>query len=158
MDFATRFNLDFATGLKGPVPYRIELTSPVGPSTEGGKQAIQHIRLVPQDGSSSIVIGSWNQVGKSVDIRTIHHLRDLHTQRFKGAPFPVDPTAYQDLVLRLRVFFMSRDHTVVMLDVATPSMAPPLAATSGSVSGTVVAVVVVVAMIIAAVGGALVMR
>jgi hypothetical protein len=158
MDFATGFNIEFASGLKGPVPYRIELTSPVGPSTEGGKQAMQHIRLVPQDGSSSMVIGSWNQVGKSVDIRTIHHLRDLHMQRFKGAPFPLDPAAYQDLVLRLRVFFMSRDHTVVMLDVATPSMAPPLAATSGSVSGTVVAAVVVAAILLASIGGALVMR
>jgi len=157
MDFATGFNIEFASGLKGPVPYRIELTSPVGPSTEGGKQAMQHIRLVPQDGSSSMVIGSWSQVAKSVDIRTIHHLRDLHAMRFKGAPFPLDPAAYQDLVLRLRVFFMSRDHTVVMLDVATPSMAPQAPA-SGSVSGSVVAVVVVVAMMIAAVAGALAMR
>jgi hypothetical protein len=147
MDFATRFNIDFAAGLAGPVPYRIELTSPVGPSTEGGKQAIQHIRLVPQDGSSAIVIGSWNQVGKSVEIRTIHHLRDLHAQRFKGALFPLDPVAYQDLVLRLRVFFMSRDHEVVMLAVATPSMSPSMAA-SGAVSGGVIAAVVTAAILV----------
>ena len=157
MDFATCFNIDFAAGLKGPVPFQIELTSPVGPSTEGGKQAMQHIRLVPKDGGSSIVIGSWNQVAKSVEIRTIHHLRDLHAMRFKGAPFPIDPAAYQDLVMRLRVFFMSRDHTVVMLDVATPSMAPPPPASSG-VSGTLVAVVVMAAIVIAAVAGALIMR
>ncbi len=154
MDFATRFNLEFATGLAGPVRYRIELTSPVGPSTGGGKQAIQHIRLLPQDGSSAIVIGSWNQVGKSVELRTTDHVRDIHAQRFKDTPFPIDPAAYQELLSRLQLFFVKSEHTVKLLDAVETSMEEP----SRGVSGRLVVALVVAAIVIASTVGALVMR
>jgi hypothetical protein len=159
MDFATLFHINFAAGLPGPVHRKIELTTPVGPSTEGGKQALQHLRLVPDDGTSAIVIGSTSPVGKTAEIRTLRHLRDVHTMRFKGAPFPLDGTSYQDLVARLQQFFAAQGHAVVMLDVATPSMAPPAPQPqSATVSGTVVALVVLGTIIVASVIGALVMR
>ena len=47
-----------------------------------------------------------------------------------------DGTSYQDLVQRLQVFFAAQGHAVVMLDVATPSMAPTAPSTSRSVSGS----------------------
>ena len=158
MDFATLFHINFADGLPGPVHFKIELTTPVGPSTEGGKQALQHVRLIPEDGTSAIVIGSTSQVGKTADIRTLRHLRDVHAMRYKDAPLPVDGSSYQDLVTRLQQFFAAQGHAVVMLDVAKPSMAPPAPAPSGSVSGTVVALVVLATIILASVVGALVMR
>ncbi len=158
MDFATLFHINFAAGLPGPVHRKIELTTPVGPSTEGGKQALQHLRLVPADGTSAIVIGSTSPVGKTAEIRTLRHLRDVHAMRFKGAPFPLDGSSYQDLVERLQQFFAAQGHAVVMLDVDTPSMAPPAPSTTGTVSGTVVALVVLGTIILASVVGALVMR
>src|SRR4051812_44568011 len=138
MDFATLFHINFAAGLPGPVHWKIELTTPVGPSTEGGKQALQHLRLIPADGTSAIVIGSTNQVGKTAEIRTLRYLRDVHAMRYRGALLPVDGNSYQDLVSRLQQFFAAQGHAVVMLDAAPPSLAPPVTASSGSVSGTVV--------------------
>jgi hypothetical protein len=158
MDFATLFHINFAAGLPGPVHCKIELTTPVGPSTEGGKQALQHLRLVPADGTSAIVIGSTTPLNKSAEIRTLRHLRDVHAMRIKGAPFPLDGAAYQDLIGRLQQFFAAQGHAVVMLDVATASMAPPPPQETGTVSGTLVAIVVVATIIIASVIGALVMR
>lgn len=155
MDFATLFHINFAGGLPGPVHWKVELTTPVGPSTEGGKQALQHLRLVPADGTSAIVIGKASPVGKSAEIRTLRHLRDVHAMRFKGAPLPLDGSSYLDLVGRLQQFFAAQGHAVVMLDVATPSMAPPPPANRG-VSGSVVAAVVVGAIVLASVVGALV--
>ena len=158
MDFATLFHINFAAGLPGPVPCKIELTTPVGPSTEGGKQALQHLRLVPADGTSAIVIGSTSPVAKTAEVRTLRHLRDVHAMRFKDAPFPLDGTAYQELVGRLQQFFAAQGHAMVMLDVAVPSMAPPAPPPSNSVSGTVVAIVVMATIVLASVVGALVMR
>ena len=158
MDFATLFHINFAAGLPGPVHWKIELTTPVGPSTEGGKQALQHLRLVPADGTSAIVIGSTSPVARTAEIRTLRHLRDVHAMRFKGAPFPVDGTSYQDLVGRLQQFFAAQGHAVVMLDAATPSMIPPAPQPPSSVSGSVVAIVVVATIVLASVIGALVMR
>ena len=158
MDFATLFHINFAAGLPGPVHWKIELTTPVGPSTEGGKQALQHLRLVPADGTSAMVIGSTSPVAKTAEIRTLRHLRDVHAMRFKGAPFPVDGSNYQDLVARLQQFFAAQGHAVVMLDAATPSMIPPAPQPTGSVSGSVVAIVVVATIVLASVIGALVMR
>lgn len=156
MDFATLFHINFAGGLPGLVYFKIELTTPVGPSTEGGKQALQHVRLIPADGTSAIVIGSTSQVGKTADIRTLRHLRDVHAMRYKGAPFPVDGSSYQDLVARLQQFFAAQGHAVVMLDAATPSMAPPAPSSGGAVSGTMVVIVVVATILLASVVGALV--
>src|SRR5438105_4208852 len=51
-----------AHGLDGDgVTYRLELAAPEGPSTGGGKQAVQHVKLVPNRGTT-IVIGQANQV------------------------------------------------------------------------------------------------
>src|SRR3954464_9199544 len=112
MDFATLFNVNFAAGLAGPVHCRIELTTPVGPSTGGGKQALQHLRLLPADGSSAIVIGTTNQVTKRTEIRSLRLLRDLHAQRFKGAALPVEDAAYQDLLQRFQRFFSVQEHAL----------------------------------------------
>ena len=58
LSLAELFEARFAQGVAGPVPFRIELAAPDGPSTAGGKQALQHIKLVPLGGGPTIVIGS----------------------------------------------------------------------------------------------------
>lgn len=124
MDFATLFNAVFANELDGPVPYRVDLTTPVGPSTEGGKLALQHIRLVPPDRGAAVVLGTVNQTDNSAEIRTYRHLADVHARRFNGARIPLDPNEYLKLKNRLQHFFAAQGFTMLMVDV-TPSLAPP---------------------------------
>ncbi len=131
MDFATLFNVSFTSPLPGPVPYRIELTTPVGPSTAGGKQALQHIRLVPADGGPAIVAGSCSPVARSAELRTYRQLADLHAMRFKGARFPIAEQPYDEFLRRLQQFFSVQGHAVVMLDVPQPSTRTPAPTTEG---------------------------
>lgn len=111
------FNAKFEAGLHGPVSYRLDLTSPVGPSTAGGKQALQHIRLVPVDGSAAIVIGSVSQPENTAEIRTFRHLAEIHARRFKGARVPLDVNAYRELNRVMHAFFVQQGFAVVLVDV-----------------------------------------
>lgn len=126
-EFAALFNHTFSAMLEGPVNCRIDLTEPAGPSTAGGKQALQHIRLAPMDGSAAIVIGSVSQPENAAEIRTFRHLNELHARRYKGARVPVDVNAYRELTKRLHAFFVAQGFGVVMVDVtdAPASNYPP---------------------------------
>ena len=44
--------------------YVLELATPDGPSTGGGTQSVQPIKLVPSKGGQTLVIGSVDQVKK----------------------------------------------------------------------------------------------
>jgi hypothetical protein len=98
--------------------YRVVLAAPDGPSTGGGKQALQHISLVPDAGGATITAGSANQVEKVAEIRTYDHLAQLHAQRFKGKKLPLDRIAYNELCKRMQQFFGEQKLTVVLLDAA----------------------------------------
>jgi hypothetical protein len=137
-EFALHFNRTFADGFAGPAPYLIDLTGPAGPSTGGGKQALQHIRLVPHDGGAAIVIGSVSQPENSAEIRTFRHVAELHARRFKGARVPVDVNAYRTLTRNLHAFFAAQGFAVVMVDVsdAPASNYPPPMAEGGGGSQT----------------------
>lgn len=139
--FAAIFNASFASGFDGPKKYRVDLTSPFGPSTAGGKQSLQHIRLVPQDGAPAIVIGQVSPVEKSAELRTFRHLAELHALRFGGGRVPVDPNAHRDLVRRMTAFFTAQGFSVVMVDLTeTPlSDRPPPPARGGSQAPWIIA-------------------
>jgi hypothetical protein len=154
-EFAALFNQTFAAGFSGPAPYRLDLTEPSGPSTGGGKQSLQHIRLVPIDGTAAIVIGSVSKVENSAEIRTFRHLADLHARRFKGARVPVDVNAYRQLTRSLHTFFTGQGFAVVMVDVSdnggepAPQPAAPPSQTPWIIAGAAIAValgVVVIAL------------
>ena len=99
--FATRFG----PGLDGPVHFSVELSAPDGPSTGGGKQALQHIKLIPHGGGMAVVIGSADTALGTAEVRTFEHVAALYAQRFHGAPLPVDPTRYAQLSQALAGFF-----------------------------------------------------
>src|SRR5437016_4524093 len=85
LSLAETFNLMRADErVKGPITYRVELSAPEGPSTAGGKQATQHVKLVPVGGGATIVAGSANQAESWAELRSFAHLKLLHGQRFKG--------------------------------------------------------------------------
>jgi hypothetical protein len=109
--------------LSGPVRYHVELSAPDGPSTGGGVQAVQHVKLVPEDGGMTVVAGSANQNESTCELRTLDYLDGLHRQRFlrsslEAPPLPstrIDRKHYDQLLERLRVFFSEREIAVRIL-------------------------------------------
>jgi hypothetical protein len=131
--------------------YRVELSAPEGPSTGGGKQAVQHVKLVPlKQGAAVIVAGAANQVERTAELRSFEHLAALYAERYRGKRIPVDRNAYNQLLRRIQEFFSAQRMSVVMLE------APPAAATAAAQPGASPALVVALMLVGALlVGGAL---
>jgi hypothetical protein len=114
LGFADVFNLKI--GDQKVSGHRVELSAPDGPSTGGGKQSVQHIKLIPEGGGTVTVAGSADQMEKKAEIRSWDYLQALFAQRFKGKTLPIDRTQYAALVKRMQVFFADQGLAVVMLD------------------------------------------
>jgi hypothetical protein len=102
----------FQHGLDGPAHFRVELSAPEGPSTAGGLQALQHLKLVPDVGGTTIVFGAASTTRYAAEIRTFAHIEALYRQRFKGATIPIDETRYRALAEELAAFFGAMKMTV----------------------------------------------
>jgi hypothetical protein len=135
LGLAEAFNIMLsAERLTGAVVHRVELSAPDGPSTSGGKQATQHVKLVPEGGGAApsgiIVAGSANQVERWAELRSFEHLRRLHAQRFKGAPIPLDRAQYDALLDKVRAFFADKGCAVRMA--ALPDEPAPISSPTAS--------------------------
>jgi hypothetical protein len=152
LGLADLFNMNVGDRKVGS--FRVELSAPEGPSTGGGVQAVQHVKLVPDDGTGSVIVaGSANQIEKSAELRTWEYLAELHAQRYKGASLPVDKATYQALVARMQGFFGAQGLRVVMLDAPRPlggARAAAVAEAKPLPVATIVAVFVGVAALVAA--------
>ncbi len=135
------FDERFQAGLEGPVHFRVELAAPDGPSTGGGKQALQHLKLVAADGGGTIVIGSANAQAQTAEIRTFEQIAELYAQRYHGAAIPVDIVRYRALCQDLASFLRAMKLEVSMVDVESSieRLAPP---PSESSSWQLVAIVI----------------
>jgi hypothetical protein len=119
----------------GPHGLAPDLTAPDGPSTGGGVQAMQHVRLVPpQPNLPTLVVGHVNQREGTAELRTLDHVDAMCRERFKqGAP--VDPGQYAQFLQSaqgflaacgLRVTFAGPPPDLLArLAAPTASMAPP---------------------------------
>ena len=105
-------------GSKRVSGHKVVLAAPDGPSTAGGKLALQHISLIPDAGGATITAGSANQADKTAELRTFAQLDQLHRQRFKGKPLPVDKVAYNELLKRMQQFFSEQKLAIVIVDAA----------------------------------------
>jgi hypothetical protein len=123
LGFADQFNARM--GDRRVSGYQVKLSAPEGQSTGGGKQALQHISLIPDAGGATITAGSANQVDRIAEIRTWDQLAQLHAQRFRGKSFPLDRVSYNELVKRMQTFFAEQKLTVVLLDAAMLPPPPP---------------------------------
>lgn len=119
LSLAELFEERFQAGLQGPLHFRVELSAPDGPSTGGGKQALQHIKLVAPDGSGTIVIGSANAQAQTAEVRTFEQIAELYAQRYRGAAIPVDIVKYRELCQDLASFLRAMKLNVSMVDVAS---------------------------------------
>lgn len=81
---ADSFTESFGPFTMGAGNWSVELTAPQGMSTGGGKQALQHIRLIPKrQGFSVIVAGTVNQVERRAELRDFDHVSITHEVRFR---------------------------------------------------------------------------
>jgi hypothetical protein len=88
-DLAESFRSTVGRLRVGPYAYTPDLTAPEGPSTGGGAQALQHLRLLPpRPNMPTLVVGHVNQRDGAAELRTFDHVEAICRERFQqGAPF-----------------------------------------------------------------------
>lgn len=87
----------------GAGDYVVELSVPEGPSTGGGAQARQNIRLVPRRKGYAIVIaGTVDPVTSTAELRTFEHVAVLHELRYKQ-PLEINGEEYDDFLRKADV-------------------------------------------------------
>lgn len=134
-DMAESFRSTVGRLRVGPYGLAPDMTAPEGPSTGGGVQAMQHVRLVPpQPNLPTLVVGHVNQRDGTAELRTLNHVDAICRERFKqGAP--LDPAQYSEFLQSaqgflaacgLRVAFAGPPADLLArLTAPTPSMVPP---------------------------------
>jgi|SRR5579859_3989933 len=159
-DFADTFRSTMGRARVGPYGYMPDVTAPEGPSTGGGVQAMQHLRLVPpQPNLPTLVVGHVNGRERSAELRTLDHVDAICRERFKrGAP--IDPQQYAQFLQSAQGFLAACGLRVTYagppadlmarLAAPTPSMAP-----QASGSGRLVAGILIGVLLVAILGGAL---
>jgi hypothetical protein len=133
-DFADSYRATMGRLRVGPHGYVPDVTAPEGPSTGGGVQALQHLRLVPpQPNLPTLVVGSVNGRDRQAELRTLEHVDAICRERFKqGAP--LDPGQYAAFLQSAQGFLNACGMRVAYtgppaellarLAAPTPSMAP----------------------------------
>ncbi|MBS2011864.1 MAG: hypothetical protein JST00_03160 [Deltaproteobacteria bacterium] len=87
----------------GAGDYVVELSVPEGPSTGGGAQARQHLRLVPRrKGYAVVVAGTVDPVLSTAELRTFEHVAILHELRFQR-PLEITGEEYADFMSKCDV-------------------------------------------------------
>lgn len=85
----------------GAGEYAVELPAPEVPSTGGGAQARQNIRLVPRDGDlGQVMAGIVDPVTLTADLRTFDHVAMLHENRYKR-PLLITAEEYASFLTKL---------------------------------------------------------
>jgi translation initiation factor IF-2 len=87
----------------GAGDYVVELSVPEGPSTGGGRQARQSLRLVPRrKGYSTVIAGTVDPVTSTAELRTFEHVAILHELRFKQ-PLEISGEEWDDFLAKADV-------------------------------------------------------
>lgn len=100
---AKTINEGFEEYKLGAGAWQVELSTPEGQSTAGGKQALQHLRLVPtRPGYSALVVGTVNGVLSTAELRTFEHVALTHEARWKR-PLEITNEEYDDFLRKADV-------------------------------------------------------
>lgn len=87
----------------GAGDYVVELSVPEGPSTGGGRQARQNLRLVPRrPGYAAVIAGVVDPVVSTAELRQHEHVALLHELRYKQ-PLEITPEEYQSFLGKAQV-------------------------------------------------------
>jgi hypothetical protein len=123
--------------------FQVELSAPDGPSTGGGAQSLQHIRLARE--GMTVVAGALDAVQHSAELRSYAYACGLHAQRYKGAELPISQEAYDGMLKRIRAFATSQGYAVVLKDAAPMPVAAKPA--GGGNMGMIIGAIAVVAVV-----------
>jgi hypothetical protein len=122
LDFAETFNAGLGALSLQPGAYQPQLTTPDGPSTGGGVQAVQHVRLIAaRQGFPAILVGSANQRSGTAELRSYEYIDAVHRQRWQR-PVPLDRNDYEDFLHAAKNFFESNQ---LLVTIAGPEGARP---------------------------------
>ena len=122
---ADMFRISFDKArIEGPVAYRPVMSAPEGESTGGGRQAVQHVALVPDDGGPTLVFGEVDQKSSSARLRTASSFFEMLNQRFKSSIPEVDRLQYDQMVTRVEALLSNQGLTVEWLSAVAPSNSP----------------------------------
>ena len=89
----------------GPSVCRLELSAPAEESTDGGRLAVQHVSIVPENGGPTTVIATAYQVERRAELRPYEVVADGYKKRFRTGGFPVSPGQFDEMTRRLKEFF-----------------------------------------------------
>src|ERR1700690_3526385 len=93
-DLAESFRSTIGRLRLGPHGYTPDMTAPEGPSTGGGVQAMQHLRLLPpHPNMPTLVVGHLNQREGTAELRTLEDVDAVHRERF-GRGAALDPARH----------------------------------------------------------------
>jgi len=99
-DSVTESFRDFAIGAGA---WGVELTQPQGPSTGGGQQALQHLRMRPhRSGFSVLVAGAVNPIAKLADLRDFDHVSAMHEVRHRQ-PLQISQQEWEQFLRKAEV-------------------------------------------------------
>jgi hypothetical protein len=124
-DLADSFRSTVGRLRVGPYAYAPDMTAPEGPSTGGGVQALQHLRLVPpQSNMPTLVVGHVNPRDRVAQLRTLEHVDAMCRERFNlGAP--LDAAQYQTFLQSAQGFLAACGMRVTFeTPPSEPAMAP----------------------------------
>jgi hypothetical protein len=89
----------------GPAVCRLELSAPTEESTDGGRLAVQHVSIVPENGGPTTVIATAYQVDRRAEARPYEAVADTYKKRFRTNNFPVTPGQFDEMTRKLKDFF-----------------------------------------------------
>jgi hypothetical protein len=136
LDFAETFNAGLGALSLQPGAYQPQLTTPDGPSTGGGVQAVQHVRLIAaRQGFPAILVGSANQRSGTAELRSYEYIDAVHRQRWQR-PVPLDRHDYEDFLHSAKNFFESNQ---LLVTIAGPEGARPRRAEAEAAPATAAA-------------------
>jgi hypothetical protein len=128
-------------------PRRVEVASPHGPSTSGGKKARQSITLVPVSGEGGSIMFGWLDVGqKLAELRTHEDVARQYKKRF-GGRFDVTAEEYGVLVKDLEQMLGMLQFSMIEEEEEEAESAAPAGPKNGG--KTLVYVAVAAALVIA---------
>lgn len=126
LDFSSAFKSVVGHVRIAPAGYVPELMPPEGPSTQGGHQARQRMRLVPSVSEKfpTLVVGSANVKSGKSELRSYDYVDAVHREHF-GRPVELDRAAYEEFLDIVRNYFAVAQMTVVVEEAPPRAEAPP---------------------------------
>jgi hypothetical protein len=115
----------------GPSICRLELSAPTEQSTDGGRLAVQHVSIVPENGGPTTVMATLYQVQRRAEARPYEVVGDSYKKRFHTNTFPVSTGQFDEMMKRLKAFFQQFEFKFELapLTGAGPPARPPTAGT-----------------------------